>query len=319
MINLFRGYYLSGISSELSANASCIFQALLYKANELRYPQSFTLSNMELCGLASSLSYNAMWQARELLAEYKRNGEAIIKIAKGDSKKNKSATYEINYDLIQSAIIAQLSDNHQTINKQPIDNQDTTLKQCDDNQQTSMGEPKSNNDCAIIVESEKSGYILREDKIDKNRVEENRKDNNDPRDDDENDNPQYSDDEIAIIALLNKKYATTWDGGMGTKYYPTLKEIATYPYQEIVEAVNATHAGCKERPPRMLSYLLTVLKNLQKEVRERPQYYEKLGCSDEQQLVDDKDSAAKEKLRKMLAENISFADMAKEMGGASGE
>ena len=126
-INLMRNYYQLGISSELGPLASLLFQAILYKANELHFPETIRISSKELCSLAGDMSYHSMWQARERLSEYKYDSNTLIGIEKGDKRKNILANFKIKYEVLLR------SDNNDRITIEEPQNNDRIMTDVKDN------------------------------------------------------------------------------------------------------------------------------------------------------------------------------------------
>jgi len=146
-INLIRNFYQFGISSELGPLASLLFQSLLYKANELYFPETIKISSKELCSLSGNMSYHSMWQARDILKKYQFNDSWLIQLSKGEKTKNTLAEFRINY-----AILLRSQNNDRIITEEPQNNDRITTDAkvnyrsvdvlplvCDDSQNDDIG------------------------------------------------------------------------------------------------------------------------------------------------------------------------------------
>ncbi len=98
LIVMFRAFYQLNIASDLSSSCLAIFMGILYRANELGFPDDLRITNSELCAHAS-LQHSAFNKCRKTLTDYRCNNQWLIKYSQGTT--HRCGTYKINYELLQ--------------------------------------------------------------------------------------------------------------------------------------------------------------------------------------------------------------------------
>jgi hypothetical protein len=208
-----------------------------------------------------------MWQAREKLAEYKINGEQLIKMKKGDKRKNILTEFSIKYDLL-----LRLQNNDRITTEEPQNNDRT------------MTEQKGNNDSMDILplfcDSSQNVDIgihskIRSEEIDQKRGEEEEEVGPGPvqtskvihdSEDKEPPPPIISDSDResfdkarkAIELYFDKNYFTSRRGLMPKKREMMI-EIGKYPDNLIKSAIEKKGNGIRN-PEYLISNVLDELK-----------------------------------------------------------
>lgn len=103
LIELFRNYYKSGIPNFIGTTANSIFLGLLYKFNEMGFPESLKISNREMLHLSGIVDIRTFRNARTILANYLHNDSQpesyLIKVEINDIREY--TIYYINYVTLQ--------------------------------------------------------------------------------------------------------------------------------------------------------------------------------------------------------------------------
>jgi hypothetical protein len=103
LIHLFRGYYKLGIQNFIGTSAHAIFTGLLFKLNELGFPDSVKTSSREMLSLSGIIDVRTLRNARNKLTQYRHqenNPDSwLIKYIEGNIKEY--GTYYINYVILQ--------------------------------------------------------------------------------------------------------------------------------------------------------------------------------------------------------------------------
>ena len=101
LISLFRSFYQLNISSDLSTSCIALFMAILYRANELGFPDNVRITNSELSS-HTGLVLQSIDNCRKTLCQYqyegRENNNWLIRYKTGTT--HRCGTYYINYDLL---------------------------------------------------------------------------------------------------------------------------------------------------------------------------------------------------------------------------
>ena len=219
-----------------------MFTGLLYKFNELNFPDSVKISVSEMLSLSGISDVRTFRNARNKLTNYlhtKDDTESwVVKYTEGDIKEY--GDYELNYVILLEYYSNVAVDLQESYSKK------SRLRSKID----PYVDPKSAKNALP------SNTIQEDTKKDKIRI--GSVDEQSLNDKDDSD-PTYSQNERAIINAINKKCGTTWDGGMGTPNYAILQEIATYSIVVVQQGIDRLRP--EQKPPGMLSYLRKVIIN----------------------------------------------------------
>lgn len=102
LITLFRGYYRIGIHHYIGTSGHAMFTGLLYKFNELNFPDSVKISVNEMLSLSGITDVRTFRNARNKLTNYlhtKDDPESwVVKYTEGEIKEYGS--YELNYVIL---------------------------------------------------------------------------------------------------------------------------------------------------------------------------------------------------------------------------
>ena len=102
LITLFRGYYRIGVHHYIGISGHAMFTGLLYKFNELNFPESLKISVSEMLSLSGISDVRTFRNARKKLTNYLHNEDDpeswIVKYTEGNIKEYGS--YEINYVIL---------------------------------------------------------------------------------------------------------------------------------------------------------------------------------------------------------------------------
>jgi hypothetical protein len=103
LIILFRNYHKLSIPSYIGTTANSIFHGLLYKFNEMGFPESLKISNKELLHLSGIADIRTFRHARQKLLNYLHNESDtesyLIKMFANNTKEY--SIYSINYVILQ--------------------------------------------------------------------------------------------------------------------------------------------------------------------------------------------------------------------------
>lgn len=103
LINLFRNYHKLSIPSYIGTTANSIFHGLLYKFNEMGFPELLKISNKELLHLSGIADIRTFRHARQKLLNYLHNesdtDSHLIKMFANGA--NEYSVYSINYVILQ--------------------------------------------------------------------------------------------------------------------------------------------------------------------------------------------------------------------------
>lgn len=124
LITLYRTYYRLGIPNFIGTSSHAIFTGLLYKFNELGFPETIKISIREMLSL-SGIDIRTFRQARKALCEYLHDADDpsswIVKYTENEIKEY--GTYTINYAFLL------INYNNETKLLQSCDNNATILQQ----------------------------------------------------------------------------------------------------------------------------------------------------------------------------------------------
>jgi hypothetical protein len=123
LIYLFRGFYHLRIASDLSCQSISLFHAILYRTNELGFPERVKITNGELCE-SSGICKNTLMKCRRTLQEYRYDGQWLLKYQEGTT--HQCGFYSINYDLLTISFYNELIVNQKATNSQPKGNRKST-------------------------------------------------------------------------------------------------------------------------------------------------------------------------------------------------
>jgi hypothetical protein len=103
LISLFKNYYKLGIHHFIGNSGHAIFTGLLYKFNEMGFPENLKISIQEICTL-SALDIRTFRNARKLLIEYRHyENDPESWIIDFESSVREYGIYTLNYTfLLQS-------------------------------------------------------------------------------------------------------------------------------------------------------------------------------------------------------------------------
>ena len=184
-INLLRGFYNLGIPHDLSPSIVSAFHAILYRANELRFPSRIKISNTEICGNAGELKRNSLLSVRQRLCEYRYNEQALVIYEPEGNQR--AGWYSINYDLLltvnHSLVTVQSQFNHSLVTVQSQFNHSlvTGNSQNSDETMTEVGlnSDETMNTPPVFRADLRSDQIRSEkenNRLDQNREDQTRKD-----------------------------------------------------------------------------------------------------------------------------------------------
>jgi hypothetical protein len=123
LIYLFRGFYHLRIASDLSCQSISLFHAILYRINELSFPDRVKITNGELCESAG-ICKNTLMKCRRTLQEYRYDGQWLIQYQEGTT--HQCGFYSINYTLLTFSFSDALIVNQKGTNSQPKGNRKST-------------------------------------------------------------------------------------------------------------------------------------------------------------------------------------------------
>ena len=98
LTNLWNGYFRAKIFVNLSPSADRLFLGVLNKANEMGFPDTFSMANSEAMANGNIKSEPTLYNRRNELADYTFMNEWLLRYEKGEV--DHCGEYEINYDLL---------------------------------------------------------------------------------------------------------------------------------------------------------------------------------------------------------------------------
>ena len=254
LITYFKAFYSLGLQTTFKADQQAIYWALLSKFNSMLYPDKLRISNKELFGL-TNIPLRTLYRHREIWNTYRHLDTLeswIIKYESGQTREY--GIYEMNFTLLNGLMP---ECNEYGIND--VDNGQTANglmpKNVPNSEKMKFSEEKGATNLQIGIKNGTPSYT-RLDKKDKIRIGSVDEQSLNDKDDSE---PIFSTNEKAIINAINRKCATSWDGGMGTPNYAILQEIATYSIVVVQQGIDRLRP--EQKPPGMLSYLRKVIIN----------------------------------------------------------
>lgn len=122
LITLFRNYFKLGIPNYIGTTANSIFQGILYKFNEMGFPDSLKISNRELLTLSGISDIRTFRNARRILAQYLHdendNESYLVRVEPNDIREY--SIYYLNYVILQenySKVTVKLQESYREISE----------------------------------------------------------------------------------------------------------------------------------------------------------------------------------------------------------
>jgi hypothetical protein len=248
LIDLFRNYYKLGIHHFVGNSGNAIMMGLLYKFNEMGFPDELRISNHEICAL-SALDIRTFRNTRDILNNYLHidNDPDSWIFKSNENNRREYGTYHFNYVFLLEIYSNNTANLQQTCNKIV-----TNLQQ---------GSNKKNGDAPFSTPRDQrmsAKNVLPSNTIPEHNKTEVERAHNLSAD---SDIEKY----VPLIKLLNKTLATAWQPQRRIDY-ELLDETLTYPEEKILIAIKkAMNSKAKLKLPRLLSYIQPILREIKDE------------------------------------------------------